>query len=70
MKRRCGFCEGVREHLPTPIANGLRRFEDHIRGAPPRVISSGAQAAVCMHGVSLDVPCDQCVAALTSHRKG
>lgn len=68
-RQRCGLCEGVRRHLPTPIANGLRRFEDHMRGAAPRIIASNAQAAVCMHGVSLDSPCEACVLEL-SRRAG
>jgi hypothetical protein len=60
MKGRCGVCEGVRRHLPLPIANGLRRFEDHIRGAPPRVIPRDVQTASCMHAIPLDTPCQRC----------
>lgn len=66
MKPRCGVCEGVRRHLPKPIANGLRRFEDHIRGAQPRVIPANAGAPQCLHNVPLDTPCQRCADMLQS----
>jgi hypothetical protein len=59
---RCGACESVRRHLPTPIANGLRRLEDHIRKTtPPGVSPAGIPTARCMHEVPLDAPCQRCV---------